>query len=620
MLEVSDKFKQAALDNIKQTSMYITYMDDDGVIQTMRDTDDLVDVKITSETSLASTAIKFITLTFKKELLLVDKEVTVYHGFVIDTGAVEYINLGTFIIESQETQKDKVKRIAKGNDYMLKFHQEYVMTGVEFPVTVKQFAQSICNWVGVELETKSFTNDSFMVDEDLYFDTQTTYREAIEDICEVTNTIAYIRNNKLFFKDYTSSVTLTDSHLLEYSIVAPFGPVNSLVLARTPQEDNVYSRDESIADEDVIEVKVENNYIVERKREDVVDSLFPIYEGIAFYPFNIKTVGIAFLELGDYVQIDVEGESLKSLICGIDWSFSTGFKEVLYCKEPLKTTTKYQYATNSQRRLKRTEIIVDKQAGEIISVVEATQGFTSEISELRQTIEGLSYTVTNTGGSNLIKNSVGFNNTEFWDVPEDTIMETLQNTDIRYSTVSGSAFNLRRGTFSQRINVLKNKEYTLTFVYRKTAFNNITFSMNNEIVLSDSENATSFKKFTITRIMYDTELHIEFMSDNDNLLISDLILTQGNTEVIWQQASGEIYGVGFAIDTKGIKITSAESGIITQINNEAYVIKNDRSSSVIAQFTKDGLETQAAYVRDELDVGKLRVIPNNNGVIFHVKD
>ena len=160
----------------------------------------------------------------------------------------------------------------------------------------------------------------------------------------------------------------------------PFGPVDSLVLSRHPMEDNIHPQ--GIDTENVeYEVKFNDNYLVDYDREFYVDDLFQKYEGMTIKPFEITTIGLGYVELGDIIKVQVAETVEELVVYGMTIKASASLQERLYCGDPKKTTTKYQYSSDSVRRQTQTEIIVDKQEGKILGIVNEVEVLGEEVSE-----------------------------------------------------------------------------------------------------------------------------------------------------------------------------------------------------------------------------------------------
>lgn len=66
------------------------------------------------------------------------------------------------------------------------------------------------------------------------------------------------------------------------------GAFNSLVLGRSPQEDNIYYP-ENIDPEDRVSIRIDNNQIMDRNRENFIVDIFNKIKGLEYYVFEFTS-------------------------------------------------------------------------------------------------------------------------------------------------------------------------------------------------------------------------------------------------------------------------------------------------------------------------------------------
>lgn len=259
--------------------------------------------------------------------------------------------------------------------------------------------------------------NDWLINEELWENIEgITYRDILVQIAQVTGTTCIIGNDdKVYFKGLIDSgETLTYDNMFKLKLEPKYGEINSVILSRTPQEDNIFMRDEeSIRLNGLTEFKIENNEIVDKDRDNAMTPIYEALYGISYYPFEASTEGLGWYEIGDKLDIindtgDVFNTSLFNFNITIDGSI----KETLKTVAETKTQTQYQYATTIAKRVKNAELMVNKQEQYIQSLVEdvysengvVNQNFT----KIYQDITNIVNSVQNSGGSNLIKNSVMF--------------------------------------------------------------------------------------------------------------------------------------------------------------------------------------------------------------------
>lgn len=92
-----------------------------------------------------------------------------------------YYSLGNFLITKPTDDDVKDKTSFQSMDYTKKFNKEFNPDLVKFPCTALELAENVCNQCGVELATKDFVNNDFVVENNQYTE-QESCREVMKDI------------------------------------------------------------------------------------------------------------------------------------------------------------------------------------------------------------------------------------------------------------------------------------------------------------------------------------------------------------------------------------------------------------------------------------------------------
>lgn len=239
-----------------------------------------------------------------------------------------------------------------------------------FPMDLEDYLEAICDRLGWTLATSSFPNDDQVLSQDRYTGLRLKFRDVLDDIAEATGTIIMFNtSDQLVLKSISEtpveSVTKDDYETLK--VEERWGELNTLVLAREPQEDNVLLEDqESIDEYGRFEVRFANNWLMNFNRADWAEPLFDEVKGLIYYPSEINTFGFGYLEVGDRVEIEQFSEVFReSLVLQVELHYDGGLSETLKSGKPTATFTNYDYAGNLKRTIKNVEIIVNKQEGEI---------------------------------------------------------------------------------------------------------------------------------------------------------------------------------------------------------------------------------------------------------------
>lgn len=226
---------------------------------------------------------------------------------------------------------------------------------------------------------------------------------------------------------------------------------------------------------------------------------------------------------------------------------------------------------------------IRKVTSDVDSLNDVIVAQTQEIATLKATIEGLKVGITSKGGSNLIKNSVGFFGNEFW---EGTVVG-ITTTDIQNNNVSDNAIYLRNAEILQKVDNLKNGTYNISFNYKKEkAEAAISVEINGETFNLTEQVWTMFEKeIEITNHGF----YIKFISDTINsALISDLILIEGQYRQVWSQNADEIQTDTVEIG-KGIQVNSSTKNTYTRIDADGNRTYNENTGEVVMEATDQGI-------------------------------
>ena len=393
MFPVSDTFKAAMKAPMKELRAKITYGD-----TVISDDTDLVSFKVSCETGMCKTAMRKLEAQLIGDYNLLDTWIIPSFGVVLPDKTVEYLSYGSFKVTEIKYAKDTGKTSVVAYDKMINAMKAYDPLSVTYPIGLYYYTKQLLLACDLELSNTSFPIlNNWQVTEDLFKNISgITYRDILVQIAQATGTTCIISQDKVLFKSLTDTgETLTYDNMMSLSLEPVYGEINSVVLSRTPQEDNVYLKDDaSIAANGLTEFKIENNEFLDKNREAAIQDIYNKLHGISYYPFNTSTEGLGWYEIGDSFDIiNDSGDVFNTSLFIYSVSIDGGIKEKLQTKAETKTQTQYQYATSIEKKVKNTEIIVDKQGQKIESLVEDVEGLDKSFTKVEQTVNSLSSTV-----------------------------------------------------------------------------------------------------------------------------------------------------------------------------------------------------------------------------------
>ena len=324
MINVTDKFKQAMKEPVKMVTASLV-LDDNTVITGQ---DKLIKITIDSSGHLFGTATSVINIElFGTNYNLVDHTFSVIARTLIDAvnDTWEEANLGLFYVEESTADFEKKTTKIKGYDLMGKLAKTPYNSGtIQFPCTVKELINQLAGRFDFTVDTNLDTlpNITYQIPEDLYAKiSNCTYRDILGEIAGATATIAVFNGKTLSFRDSKKKPdedeiwTYDNLKTLKYK--PKYGPVNSLVLARTPQEDNVAVTDNtSVANNGRTEVKLANNEILDDDRRKLITPIFDSIKDFSHHPFEAETTGFGWYKPGDLVLTQASGKVMNGQVKG----------------------------------------------------------------------------------------------------------------------------------------------------------------------------------------------------------------------------------------------------------------------------------------------------------------
>lgn len=241
MIDVTQDFKDASREHIKVVNGYLVLDDATELLPG----EDLQSFTVHSIGGFLRSAMSKITISLLGEHDLKGRAVDAYYGVEYD-GQMNYILIGKYNLSEVAFKKDKGVTQVTGYDNMVHFQESYVSVG-DYPTTLYNYIESVCSLAGVPLKNDIVYNGSLTVEEDYFAGVEEyTIRDVLDDICEVTASYAIITpDGELELRRVTDTgQVFTYSDLKNYTLEDYWGGVNSLVLSRQPQNDDVYVQNE----------------------------------------------------------------------------------------------------------------------------------------------------------------------------------------------------------------------------------------------------------------------------------------------------------------------------------------------------------------------------------------
>lgn len=690
MIQVSNDFKLAMKQPVKQLQAYIR----NGSVN-ITDADDLQNYKISCDSGMCKTAMRKLEAKYIGEHNLIGQWVSVGFGVKLANGTYEYLDYGSFLVTEMSTTKDTGVTNIIGYDKMINAMTEYTPLDITYPINLLNYTQAICDRCNIELGNSvpnlgvnfnegslSYNNldleldedngilytedentliqngylytnlnsiDSIftdtMINEDLYYNISgITYRDILVQIAQATASTCIITNeDKIYFKPITATnENLTYDNMIKLKLEPKYGEINSVVLSRTPAEDNIYRRDEtSILENGLTEFKIENNEIIDKDRDTALDNIYPILQGIYYYPFETTTEGLGWYEIGDqFTIVNNTNNEFYSVLFNYSITIDGSLKEVLKTVVDSKPQTQYQYASTIAKRVKNAEIIVNKQDQYIKSLVsdmyDVDGVVNNKFTEVYQDINNIINNVQNSGGNNLLRNSVMFaydeeRNPSEWTITGGGTLTIDSNIESKtVGAISGHGFSLLNKYATQTVQVKKddttisekNKTYyTFSTRIKKLTGGNCYIKIYNSVeeytITIPSGESAFYKEYSITLLPKDNYYTFEFYGSADSgNIFTDNMFVNGKYKAKWQQANGEIMNTQVNINVDGVLVKSSvylgDYTVMSPLEFAGYSKINGTITRVF-YLNKDVTYTKKLKAGDEITMVPIKIVPVTSG-------
>ena len=278
---------------------------------------------------------------------------------------------------------------------------------------------------------------------------------------------------------------------------------------------------------------------------------------------------------------------------------------------------------------------VDDKIGNAIDTIDFAPYVTK--SDLVQTATDITAKFGATGGMNLIKNSIGFADLNFWTLFAPAApVTTISNNELdTLGFGSGFQFNptgVNKGIM-QDVTVVPGQPYTLGYYLNKrTAGANGTFRfyiqiiennvVTNEIKDNSSMMTVGYESFKFTFTPKSTSIQVRFIAYGSvDATLTGVMLTIGDVALQWSLATGEVYNTNIRMDINGIRVSQLDANRreigYTQITPEEFSgwYDSDGTGDFKKVFYLNGDETVTKKLRveDSIAMGKVKVVNVSSG-------
>ena len=322
-------------------------------------------------------------------------------------GEYEYLNFGNYVVYDVEKQEDTKDYKITCYDKILYSMKSYESMNISYPITIRNYINSICNKLGLTFRNinDEFANYDKEITTELYLDSEGndlgyTFRDVLDELAQATASTICINEStdELEIRYINNTNDSIDEYYLKDVNVKfgeKYGPINSIVLSRASESDNVYLQDEdSIATNGLCEIKIKDNQIMNfNNRSDYLPDILEKLDGLEYYLNDFSSTGIAYYNLCDRYNIRIDNNTYSCIMFNDEFKITQGLEEIIHTELPEESETDYTKADKTDRKINQTYIIVDKQNQTIQSLVSEVGDYSDRISTVEQDVESISQSI-----------------------------------------------------------------------------------------------------------------------------------------------------------------------------------------------------------------------------------
>ena len=356
-----------------------------------------------------------------------------------------YVSLGKFIVSENEQNLERKTTTLTCYDELVKSMEKYSTLGdITYGenYTNYNYLSDLCNLLGYTVGS-SIPQSGVMArlrNAETY-NSEYTYRDILDDFAEILGGCLIVKNGALEYLYPNSTITMTDEQLKTFTIKDKFDEVLSLVLSRSPQDDNLsYSGETSSLvfrvwkdgteqilpengsvpvttpmvasieytnDEDGETIRLDNNMLVEGYQVDGVADRSPYLQDIynkvhgwgTFNTFELTSFGYILFEPADKLMVSIENNGARITV-PIMWTttsftISPAIVENAETELPVNSEGDYTQSSKTAQADRAAYLYVDKVNGVITSQVSSIQtGLNNDMDIIRSQISNVEQTAT----------------------------------------------------------------------------------------------------------------------------------------------------------------------------------------------------------------------------------
>ena len=533
----------------------------------------------------------------KVELELFSEDVTAFDGqthtvFIGTEG--EWCKVGTFPVAKASNIDDKRVRVLL-YDAVRQTDPPIAFDGSIFPISLGDFAAWICAQTSVSLHSTVFANSDYIIQTG--FEANTTGRTLLKYIAQAAGCFVVANTDgEIEFRTYQSASNplSLDRYFEPLTVGGYVSPSWDKLTVKVSEDDLgvTYGTGEN-------EYTIVNNPVLygltaddEETRQTVLSNILANITGMEYQNISVQALGNPAIQVGDIISVTSPDNVVYSLpVMYQYWEYNGGMSQTLrsFATEPGDAVAVGEINQEIiALQLKSNELSRNlDETKSTITNIETQLGQTeTQISELIQTVSGLSATITQSGGSNLLRNSSAQFGNEYW----EGRVQSATSIEIKAEFAAGNCFELREGTITQSIEVADG-DYYVGFKYRKLlAAATITIEVNGVVTELDSSEYELVDLYNPLFVSGGVISVSITASDDGAGYIGDIMICKGGKQV-WSPSPNETYSDNVQIG-KGIQVDSNTVNTYTRIDADGNRIYNKATNAIVTEMTDKGILTE----------------------------
>lgn len=379
----------------KQQEVKITYIENDE--EKILDGENINNATPHYEGSLLKSVMKELDLDSNVDIPK-DTEINFQYGLLVGE-QYEYLDFGNYIVYSSEKQEDKYSYKIKCYDKLLYSMRPYENMNITYPITVRNYINSLCNYLGLTFANASstFTNYDKEILAELYLDTDGkdigyNFRDVFDELAQVTGSVICINNNDEVEIRYPKETndTIDEEYLKDVNVNfgEKYGPINTVILSRSEGSDKItQSIPANLPDNEKIAIEIADNQILNfNNRVEYLGELLNRLYGTEYYINDFTSTGIVYYDLLDKYNVQIGENTYNCLMLNDEINITQGIEETIHTEILEESQTDYSKTDKTDRKINQTYLIVDKQNQRIDSVITNVTEQNNKISQITQTV------------------------------------------------------------------------------------------------------------------------------------------------------------------------------------------------------------------------------------------